>query len=206
MSEEKVSETSLPESEEVIDETRCLPCEALDYLCQILPDEEGRRVCEEIKVGLENETMDATEARNMLASKVGKHILATKLAEVSVWIDEQYAKREKFKEKMDDIIPLEEKSEPLKEELPPLPEAMTKSLDEIAEPVLTPISVEEKLIEEAPSAIPVPELDYPKDFVTQYERDSKILYGDLDDSDIEDDPLYVYDDEDLWLQNGVVEE
>lgn len=202
MSEEKVPETSVPETEEV----ECLPCEALNHLCAILPDEEGKKVCEEIKIGLENETMNADEARELLASKVGRHVLATKLAEVSVWIDEQYTKRQKFKEKLDEVIPLEEPAESLKEELPPLPEEMTKSLDEIAEPVLTPTYVEEKSIEEPKSVIPVPELDYPDDFIKQYDRDSKILYGDLDDSDIEDDPLYMYEDEDLWLQDGVVEE
>jgi hypothetical protein len=185
---------------EPLPDSECLPCQALDRLCKILPEEDGKKVCEEIKIGLENETMDADEARELLASKVGRHVLATKLAEVSDWITEQYAKRQAITEKAAEIVPLKE--EPIsmhKEELPPLPEEMTKPIEEIAILPPSPIKKEE------PKKLLSDDLDDSNDFV-KYDADDEILYGDLADSDIEDDPYYMYDDEDLWLQDGLLDE
>ncbi len=213
MSEEIKDEIVAPELTETplkvepalenVDEVDCLPCAALDQLCKILPEEEGKKACETIKIGLENDTMSAEEAREMLASKVGRVVLATKLAEVSDWITEQELRREENKQRIAETIPLEE--EPITHldvDLPPLPEEMTKSLDEIAPLISTPeaIPIEEPIIDEAV-------VDEIKHF---YNPDDAIIYKDLDTTDYIDDPLYVYDDEDLfdddWLKLGKIDD
>lgn len=202
MSEEK-DETPIELSLEMeplpeTSEEDCLPCQALDRLCSILPEEDGRKACEEIKIGLENETMTAEEAREYLASKVGMHVLATKLSEVSDWITEQEIKRQEITENIVESIPLEEEPILLEKKLPPLPEQMTKPMDEIAPLDLDTIpEVDEEVI---------PEKVDKSVKSASYNSDDDIIYDGLFDTDIEDDPLYVYDDTDLWLEDGLYEE
>jgi hypothetical protein len=205
MTEENQQETPVEVSleSEPLPETKedCLPCQALDHLCEILPEEEGKKACEAIKIGLENDTMTADEAREMLASKVGRHVLATKLAEVSEWITEQETKRQERVEQISETIPLEDETPVVVDDLPPLPEEMTMPIEEIA-PIEETIP---ELVEEI-----IPEIEEAKDFV-RYNPDDAIIYKDLFDTTMEDDPAYMYDDgddddEDEWLQDGLIDD
>jgi hypothetical protein len=178
----------------------CLPCRALEHLCAILPDDEGRSACEQIKIGLENETMTAEEARELLASKVGRHVLATKLSEVSEWITKQEIKRQEKVEQIAETIPLEDETPVIVEDLPPLPEEMTKSLEEIA-PIeeAIPVVKEEPLPE-------IPKEPLIAEDIVKYNPDDAIIYKDLFNTDVEDDPAYMYDDEDLWTKDGLIDD
>lgn len=203
MTEENKPETPIDlslESEPLPEEDDCLPCRALEHLCEILPEEEGRSACEQIKIGLENETMTAEEARELLASKVGRHVLATKLSEVSEWITKQELKRQKKVEAIAETIPLEDETPVIVDDLPPLPEEMTKPIEEIA-PMddVMPVVKEEPLPE-------VPKETLPAEDIVKYNPDDAIIYKDLFDTDIEDDPAYMYDDEDLWLKDGRIDD
>jgi hypothetical protein len=172
----------------------CLPCQALKKLCEILPEEDGKKACEEVRIGLENDTMTAEQARDLLATKVGKVVLATKLSEVSSWIEEQYKKREESKAQIAKEIPL--KVEPKEEEvtkLPPMPEELTKPLDEVIKTPIAPV------VEPSKKWKPL-DVDEEEEPLT---GDDRILYRDLDTTSIEDDPAYVWDDTDLWIEDGL---
>jgi len=193
----------------------CLPCQALDRLCSILPEEDGRKACEEIKAGLENDTMTADEAREYLASRVGRHVLATKLSEVSEWIAEQEIKRQEVTASIAESIPLQEETEvvipKIETELPPLPEEMTKSMDEIAPLIGEPSSADGFNPDGSEMYLDEPET-WPKNKEKEtkeksfYDPDDEIIYKDLFDTDMEDDPTYMYDDTDVWIKDGLIDD